>query len=148
VSVGSLVVGYLSKNESRIMQLATVGENGPWVCSVYFVYVDERLYWLSFPERRHSKNIFLNPKVATTVMVKADRPTVGVQVAGEAKVVEGAAIVQKVMELYIEKYGEGQQFYDNFLAKTNKHQMYVLTPTEIVLFDEGNFPENGRQAVL
>lgn len=141
-----LVSKYLEQGE--VMQLATSVNDQPWVVSVYYVSFQDRVYWLSFPSRRHSQDIEANSKVAATIMIKADRPVIGVEVAGVAKLVNDTNMVQEVMRIYIEKYGEGDKFYANFLQGTNKHGMYCLVPQEIVLFDEVNFPDNGRQVVL
>lgn len=130
------------------MQLATSVNNQPWVVSVYFVYVNEKLYWLSFPTRRHSQEIEANTKVAATVMIKAERPVIGIEIAGAAHEITDGDTVQQVMVRYIEKYGEGDKFYQNFTQGMNRHVMYCLEPKEIVLFDEVNFPDNGRQVVL
>lgn len=141
----------LTKNyleQGKLLQLATSVNGQPWVVSVYFVYVGGNIYWLSFPTRRHSREIEENTKVAATVMIKQDRPVVGVEMAGEASVVTDQQTVKDVMNVYHDKYGEGDKFYANFLKGTNRHVMYCLTPREIVLFDEVNFPNNGRQVVL
>lgn len=132
----------------RVMQLATSVNNQPWVCNVYYVSYEDKLYWLSFPSRRHSQEIVANNKVAATIMIKPERPTIGVQLAGVAAVVEDMQTVQQVMICYIEKYGEGEKFYENFKNGTNKHVMYAITIKELVLFDEVQFPHQGRQVVL
>jgi uncharacterized protein YhbP (UPF0306 family) len=51
------------------MVVGTVGHDGcPWVSPVFFAPVgDDRLYWVSSPDSRHSRNIAQCPKVALTV---------------------------------------------------------------------------------
>ncbi|WP_052663641.1 pyridoxamine 5'-phosphate oxidase family protein [Psychromicrobium lacuslunae] len=48
--------------------IATTGEDGaPWVTPVFFAAVGiERVYWVSSPDARHSRNITGNPAVAIT----------------------------------------------------------------------------------
>ena len=73
---------FLSAN--KLMQLATVGENGPWICNVYFVADEEgNLYWTSARSRQHSKEIQSNQKVAATIVHDLESKQ-AVQIAGEA----------------------------------------------------------------
>jgi uncharacterized protein YhbP (UPF0306 family) len=134
--------------EGQTMQLAASVNDQPWVVSVYFVYYQGRVYWLSFPSRRHSQEVAINKAVAATIVIKVDRPVIGVEFAGHAEIIEDPETVQEVMRHYIEKYGEGEKFYDNFVRGTNKHKLYCFELNEIVLFDEVHFPDNGRQVVL
>ncbi len=124
------------------MQLATVRDNKPWICSVYYVADDEqqRLYWLSKPERRHSQEIAQNSQIAVAIAVKADKPVIGIQAEGKATEVKDAETVKAVMQRYIDKYGEGKDFYNNFVDGTNQHSLYCFTPERYVLFDEINYP--------
>jgi len=54
---------------SELMQLATISENQPWLCNLYFV-TDEKsnIYWTSSRIRRHSKEIMNNSTVAVTIV--------------------------------------------------------------------------------
>lgn len=120
-----------------LMQLATSVEDRPWVCSVYFVVDDQlNVYWLSLPTRRHSVEIGLNKNVAGAVVVKKSMPVIGVQIEGRASLVKDKKTVKEVMETYTAKYDEGTEFYKNFLAGKNKHELYQLRPDNIVVFDE------------
>lgn len=121
------------------MQLATISGNQPWICSVYFV-VDKNLniYWLSFPNRRHSQDIERNPVVAATIVVKATQPVIGLQLKGVVHKVADPTVVQAVMERYVAKYDIGRKFYDHFMAGSNQHVMYRLQPELFVLRDEVN----------
>lgn len=142
----TLIKEHLQNGE--LMQLATVRDNKPWNCTVYFVELDGKIYWLSWPERRHSREIADNPHVAAAIVVKADWPVIGVQIEGIADVVDDADEVKRVMDVYTEKYhGFGKDFYELFMAGENKHQMYRLTPEHVTMFDELNFPGHGSQTV-
>lgn len=119
------------------MQLATYQDNKPWVCTVYFVNDNDlNIYWLSFPSRRHSKDITINNTVAATLVIKPTRPVVGLSVEGQASVVENSDTVKSVMDKYVAKYQEGKEFYNNFISNNNKHYLYMLKPTQFTLFDE------------
>lgn len=139
---------YLQRS-GTVLQLATVHDGKPWVATVYFMVDDDlQVYWLSWPERRHSREIAENTQVAATVVIKTNRPAIGVQLEGAATVVTDASEVQRVMERYVAKYDEGQQFYDAFVAGTNKHVMYKLAPSAIWLFDEVNHAGESPLQVL
>jgi hypothetical protein len=59
--------GILDAN--RYMALGTADDTGlPWVTPVYFAPHGYRaLYWLSSPERRHSRNVAVRPEVSIVV---------------------------------------------------------------------------------
>lgn len=88
---------HIKKNltEMRMMQVASVRGDQPWICTVYFVADDtQNLYWLSLPERRHSQEIAAHTKVAIAVPVKFDtQPVIGLQAEGTAEIVRDAVIV-------------------------------------------------------
>lgn len=134
--------------QGRTMQVATVDGDQPWICTVYFVADDElNLYWLSWPTRRHSQEIAKNSKVAIAVPIKTDQPVIGVQAEGTAAEVTSKELVAKIMQRYTAKYNSGHQFYDNFVAGRSQHVLFKFTPSTFVLFDEVNFPTDGRQVV-
>lgn len=56
-------------DDNRYMALGTADETGrPWVTPVYFAPDGYRaLYWLSSPERRHSRNVAVRPEVSIVV---------------------------------------------------------------------------------
>ncbi len=128
------------------MQVATVSGDQPWICTVYYV-VDEdyNLYWLSLPTRRHSQEIAAHNKVAVAVAFKFDKPIIGVQAQGTVEVVDQPELIQKIMRVYVTKYNSGEDFYDNFVQGNNQHLLYRFQPHSLVLFDEVNFKDEGRQ---
>jgi uncharacterized protein YhbP (UPF0306 family) len=141
-----LIRSYLP--QGRMMQIATVDGDQPWICTVYFVEDEElNLYWLSFPTRRHSQEIAKHRKVAVAVPIKFDKPVVGIQAEGVAETVADKEVIAAVMQRYVAKYNSGQQFYDNFVAGRNQHVLFKFTPSTYVLFDEVNFPTDGRQEI-
>lgn len=142
-----LVREYL-QGDAQTMQLATVVDGKPWISTVYFVADEElNLYWLSWPERRHSREIAENPQVAATVVIKTDKPVIGVQLDGVADIVTNSTRVVEVMDRYVEKYGAGREFAAKFAEGTNRHVLYALTPQHIQLFDEVQFPGKSPTAV-
>ena len=142
--VEKLVKEYLA--EKRMMQIASVNGDQPWICTVYFVADEhQNLYWLSLPKRRHSQEIKKNNKVAIAIPVKFDKPVIGIQTEGVAEVVADSEVVKVVMEKYVEKYGQGKDFYDNFVAGKMEHSLYKFTPKRFALFDEVHFSTGDPQ---
>jgi uncharacterized protein YhbP (UPF0306 family) len=132
----------------RVMQVATVNNDQPWICSVYYVEDnDMNLYWLSFPTRRHSLEIAKHNKIATTIPIKHDRPVIGIQAEGAAEAVADKELIAEVMERYVQRHNAGGRFYDRFDAGENQHVLFRFTPVSYVLFDEVTFPDNGRHEV-
>lgn len=136
---------------ARLMQLATSANDQPWVCTIHF-YSDEDLniYWISLPDRRHSKEIAQNPKVAATMMIHDDKPNekyiVGISVEGTATLASEEDI-EKIGESYISKLGKDTSLVDDIKAGSNPHKFYKITPLKIVLLDTKNFPDNPRQEI-
>ncbi len=132
----------------KAMQIASVSANQPWICTVFFVADEAKnLYWLSLPSRRHSLEIAANNKVAVAIAVKTDWPIIGIQSGGKASVVTERAEVKRIMKLYVAKYNQGKDFYDNFVKGTNQHLLYKFQTDQFVLFDEEHFSDDPRQMI-
>lgn len=140
-----LIPKYLANAE--VMQLATVHNGQPWICSVYFVAHENNLYWLSLPSRRHSQELMNHDRAAVAIAVKTDMPVIGIQMEGTVSEVIDTETVGAVMAGYTKKYDTGYDFYDNYLTGTNQHHMYRFAPVGIMLFDEVNFAGNPRQVI-
>lgn len=127
--------------QGRIMQVATVSGDQPWVCNVHYVADEnQNIYWLSLPTRRHSQELQAHNKAAVAIAVKTEKPVIGVQAEGTVAVVEDKDEIARVMKQYVERFQIGGDFYDNFIAGKHAHHMYKFTPKLIVLFDEVDFP--------
>jgi ribonuclease HI len=133
-----------------VMQLATARNQQPWIANVYFIADEARnIYWMSVPERRHSKELEDNPLAAVSIAVKQDLPVIGLQAEGAVEVVNDATVIKPIIDSYMKKYdGAGKDFYDRFMAGTNKHLLYKLTPQKLVLFDEVHFKDSPQQAII
>lgn len=130
------------------MQLATTAGDQPWICTVYYVFDDDfNLYWLSYPSRRHSREVAGGSKIAVAIAVKLDQPVIGVQAEGEACIVSDHSVVEKMSKLYVEKYSTGRDFFANYQAGKNQHVMYCFKPSRYVLFDEVSFPGDAQQTL-
>lgn len=145
-TVEQLIKEYLPRVE--VMQLATAHNGQPWACTVHFVSDDHlNLYWLSTPERRHSREISQNPHIAAAMAVQSERhvPAIGVQVEGDAAVIEDATELKRVMDLYATKHNSDPQWVDDVVAGVNLHKLYCLRPRLYVLFDKQTFPQDPLQ---
>ncbi len=122
------------------MQLATSLDNQPWIANVFFI-VDSNLnfYWLSYPTRRHSRELATNNRAAIAVAIKNDKPVIGVQAEGEVAEVHNKTIIAKMMLPYIKKYGQGKDFLQFVKEGKNKHILYKFSPTTLQLFDEVHY---------
>lgn len=136
-----LVSKYLQ--DCKVMQIATVQGEQPWICTVHFVADGQQnLYWLSLPSRRHSQEIAVHDKVAVAIAVKTAQPVIGIQAEGRASEVSEPDVIKKVMKGYVQKFGIGQKFYDNFISGKNQHALYKFEPKTFVLFDELHFSDD------
>ena len=143
-----LIVEYLT--EAKLMQIATVKGNKPWVATVWYVH-DEglNLYFISKRARRHSLEIKENPNVAGAIVkphtIGSGEKVRGLQFEGTAEEAKGA-ILRNARELYIAKFPTAEKIpIEQLEDPTFKATCYVVKPRLIVLFDEINFPDNPRQ---
>ena len=147
MDVRSLITDYLKGTQQ--MQLSTCLDNQPWTCTVYYAY-DENLdlYWLSRPERRHSREIEANPNVSGTIVKQHTygEKVRGIQFVGKAKKLTGIEAVHG-MKVYSGRYSTPRERVNNILAGANgeKHVVYKIIPSQYQLFDEVNFPQNPTQ---
>ena len=123
-------------NRVGVMQLASASDGQPWVCSVYFVVKGGNFYWLSFPERRHSKELAHNQKAAVAITIHTESPVVGLQAEGDVRIVRDIAEASGVLDLYVKKYGKGEAFIERLKRGENRHELYCFMPRKIMLFDE------------
>ena len=129
------------------MQVATAHDNQPWACTVYFAYdSDWNLYWISTPDRRHSKEIISNDKVAGTIVLShtpGDKVR-GLQFQGIAEEITNPADIRKLYPYYGKRF-DYMKALEEIISGKNPHRLYRIKPTQFVLFDEVNFPDNSRQ---
>jgi uncharacterized protein YhbP (UPF0306 family) len=140
-----LVQTYLA--DSEIMQLATVADGQPWICTVHFAAdQDMNLYWMSLRNRRHSQEVAAYANAAVTV-VKSEEDRQAIQMAGKAfeLVGEEAKVADQV---YAARFGSKPERLEEALhGGFEDRAYYVFRPDEVVLFDVKNFPDEPRQTV-
>ena len=132
-------------NSNKHMQLSTVSNGQPWICTVYYVSdSDFTLYWTSGRSRQHSIEINADSRAAVTIVKDAERKQ-ALQIIGSAYEVNNNDLI-RVHNLYQEKFG--QKDYDLEEMKNNNpdgRAYWVFKPTVISLWDEVNFPDNPKQ---
>jgi uncharacterized protein YhbP (UPF0306 family) len=129
----------------KLMQLATISEGNPWICSVYFAIDDDmNIYWTSAKNRQHSREIMSNPKVAVTV-VKDPEHKQALQITGVASIVPPEDIT-RVNKLYGDKLGHKPERLEEVMANNPEGRAYwMIKPTTIYFWDEVNFPNSPKQ---
>lgn len=140
-----LVNKYLK--EGRLMSVATVSGDQPWNFTAYYASDDHlNIYWISPIDTRHSKEIQANKKVAVSIPIKFDNITVvGLQVEGDAKLIEDTGEIKEAIKIYCDKHQRGEEWYKDFIAGKNIHKAYKITPRLFVLYDRVNSPDHPRQ---
>lgn len=129
----------------KAIQIATVSEGQPWLCTVYFVADEQNnLYWTSVKSRRHSKEIIEHSTVAATIVKDAERKQ-ALQITGEASIV-AAEDVERINKLYGDKFGDKPERLAEVLANDSDGRAYwLIKPTSIAFWDEVNFPGAPKQ---
>lgn len=144
--VRTLITEYLEA--AKLMQLATVNNNKPWCCSVWFAADDElNLYWLSSVKRRHSREVSENASVAGAIVVPhfPSNPPRGIQFEGQAHAVTDPKEQETAVKIYAGRiYPESK--IQSFMTDTERpHNFYKVVVKAYVLFDVVNFPGDPRQ---
>ncbi len=137
---------YFANN--RVMHLATVENGQPWMSNVYFVTdEDNSIYWTSAKNRRHSKEIVMNPVTAATIVHDGDKKQ-AVQITGKACMVP-MSDVERVHVLYCSKFGDKPSRLTEVRDNTTDGRAYwVLNPVTISFWDEVHFPDAPKQEFL
>lgn len=146
VSLKKLIQDYLK--EAKLMQLATSINNQPWVCSVWFTADgDLNIYWISSTTRRHSGEVIKNSKVAGAIALPhtPEDPPRGIQFQGKAELLTSKRELAKAILLFTGRIFTKKNIIEFMKSKTSPHRFYMIKPTQFVLFDAVNFPNNSRQ---
>ena len=132
-------------DSKKDMQLATVANGQPWICTVYFVYDDDfNLYWTSARSRQHSLEILKDPKAAVTIVRDTERKQ-ALQIIGNAYEVADNDL-ERVHNLYQARYGAKDYDLDEMKKHDPEGRAYwTFKPTDISLWDEVNFPDAPKQ---
>ena len=133
-----------------LMQVATISEGKPWICSVYFCFDDEsNIYFLSQTHREHSKHIVKNGFVALAI-VKQDQgfkdKKKGLQIFGKCSALKGKE-VNVAISLYKSQI-EGSGILMPPMFKIGPHRIWKVVPERIKIWDEEKYGGDGKDLVL
>src|SRR5581483_8516064 len=146
MSLKALIYKYLK--DVKLMQLATTVNKQPWICSVWFCAdKDLNIYFFSSINRRHSKEILKNNKVAAAFALPQtpkDKPR-GLQLQGTASEVKNKKEISKATILFTKRIFSLNQIQELMNHRQKPHRFYKITPSQYVLFDALNFPDESRQ---
>ena len=145
-----LITEYLESN--NMMQIATCINNIPWCCTVYYAMDDDlNLYWISKPERRHSKEAEVNSNISSAVVsphVPGD-PVRGISIEGGAGMISKDSVeFDSMFSNYSDKFGWSDDAIEEMRSGENTHELYVLRPSSIVLLDTVNFKKGEERQGL
>ncbi|MBX4197451.1 pyridoxamine 5'-phosphate oxidase family protein [Candidatus Saccharibacteria bacterium] len=138
-----LIRKYLGNN--HVMQLATMLAGKPQICTVHYAFDDDfNLYWCSSRTSHHSMALKDNKQVAVGILQDVDlRQCIHAQ--GKAYQILDEKEAQKADEFYSQRFGKSPKRLQSVLAEGEEAPgIYVFKPSQLVLFDAANFPDNPR----
>ncbi|MGB5037377.1 MAG: pyridoxamine 5'-phosphate oxidase family protein [Blastocatellia bacterium] len=126
--------------EHRTMTVATIGPDGPWSATVFFVNDGLDFWWLSKPGARHSLNLAGDPRAAATIQEDYRRPGVvkGIQMEGIVAGPTAPAAATRIMRLYLDKFppgGEGALPLLSAIKAFAASRVYQFVPTRAYFID-------------
>ena len=109
------ILHYLATHNT--LSLATQGSNAPQAAALFYVNSRFTLYFVSDPSSRHGNNLRTSPAVAATINEDPDnwKEIKGLQIEGEATLVQGKLKEAGVLALYLKKFPFAARF---LVAKT------------------------------
>lgn len=146
MNLRKLIEDYLK--EAKLMQLSTSVNNQSWTCSVWFAADEDlNIYWFSSTTRRHSKEVMKNPKVSAAIVLPhtPEDKARGIQLQGKAKMLTDQKEIDKAISVYKDRIFSIKTIKEFIASKEKPHKFYKIKPTQIVLFDIVNFPDESRQ---
>ena len=93
-------------DEHRTLTLATADGEGPWAADVYYVRVDDDLWFFSKPDSRHVTALTNDPRAAGTIHAAAEgwRDIRGIQMSGTVKEVGAGEARDRAVAAYLAKF--------------------------------------------
>lgn len=144
---------YLKKH--NLMQVATYGNDHPWIASVYYSFDDElNLYFLSSPSTIHCKQIAQNEKVAVAITNSNQSMSgfkKGLQIYGIAEQISDVSKIKHSLKLWKDSLGvnDNELSHESMVKKVVSGRMYKITPKKIKFFNQDLFKvEDGNEPVL
>lgn len=125
--------------ERRIVYLATVSESGwPHVAPVGFAWLDEKLYVLTHPEQRKSRNIFHDNRVGVVADAGDGYTSLrGVFMHGYAEAVTDDSLFSRLERAWIDSFygGEIPDVVKQVYARRDGWIWFEIEPVHVVTWD-------------
>lgn len=120
-----------------LMSLGTHDDGGVWVADVIYVFDDEMsMYWMSYPDVRHSRAIETDSRVAGTITVSDQgEGNLGLQFSGLARKIDDPRYDLALKHHAKRKRPVPQESEDVLKGRS----WYVLKPNMIELIYEKHF---------
>ena len=140
--------------ESRYMVLGTADEAGvPWGTPVWFAQSDHRrFFWVSSPERRHSRNVRVRPEVS--IVIFDSRVAVGsaraVYMSARAEELSGAELGRDVAFFHRASQAQGltrRWALEDVLAPA-PYRLYRATVSQHWVLDPDSSPDDRADVTL
>jgi uncharacterized protein YhbP (UPF0306 family) len=147
---------YLARHNT--VSLATLGPDGLWATTVFYVNLDLTLYFLSEPKTRHIQNLLQRSNVAATINEDYHdwQQIKGIQMEAACAEMTGKRELARALAAYIKKY----PFVARFLSpgqllrgmSVGGHaldvRLYRLRPTRMLYLDNERGFSNRKEVPL
>jgi uncharacterized protein len=141
--IRAVALDYLTKHNT--VSLATVGADGPWATSVFYVNLGFSLYFLSEPKTQHVQNVLVNPDIGATVNedYRDWREIKGIQMAARCTEVTSKRELARSLTAYVKKYPFVGQFLSpgqllsgmRVAGRSLDVRFYRVTPSRLLYLD-------------
>jgi len=121
----------------NVMNLATVGPDGPWAAALFYANDGFRLIFLSAATTRHARNVAAHPRVAATIQedYRDWQEIKGVQLEGDVHRLE-AAQRDAAIALYARKFPiTGERTPEPIARALARVDFYELFPIRLYFVD-------------
>ena len=138
--------------ENRLLSLATIGNNSPYICSAYYVYDKNlNLYIWTDKNSSHAKNIEKNNKVAVNIANTSQKwgsELKGLQISGIASKVSLKEIAIPA-SLYLKRYPKAVKSIKNIKDFNTKFNsiLYKIKINCIKVLDEKTFGKENYKEI-
>lgn len=119
------------------MSLGTCINNKPWVCEVHFTYDDDlNLYFASDANRRHCKEISMNPNVSGTIHEQhtIDMRPRGLYYEGTAERLTDVTEDSTAFKLFVDRFNFSPDMLESATAEEGP-KFFKITVSDWYLFD-------------
>jgi nitroimidazol reductase NimA-like FMN-containing flavoprotein (pyridoxamine 5'-phosphate oxidase superfamily) len=129
---------------AELFWVSTVRADGrPHVTPVVGVWLDGALYFSSGPDEQKSRNLAGHPQCAVTTGRNTWNEGLDIVLHGEAVVVRDTAVLHRVADAYLAKYGDDWAFEvdEDERAFAGPALVYRVAPAQAVGFGKGPFSQ-------